>query len=123
MTLNLSASTVLGATYSWSGPNGFASTNQNPSLVNVNTNFSGLYSVTATTGGCTSSPRTTVVTVYPPASVTADTIDGNIVLDWPGGTLQSATNVAGPWTDVDGATSPRTNSTSGAQEFFRVKLQ
>lgn len=123
MTLNLTASTVPGATYSWTGPNGFASTDQNPSLGNVDTNFSGLYSVTATTGSCTSSPGTTAVTVNPPASVGAESVQGSIVLNWPGGILQSATNVAGPWIDLEEATSPWTNFTSGSQEFFRLKLQ
>src|ERR1039457_2249753 len=53
-TLNLTASTVLGATYSWTGPNGFISTAQNPSIVNATTNATGLYSVTASVGTCTS---------------------------------------------------------------------
>jgi len=123
MTLNLTASTVPGATYNWTGPNGFTSTNQNPSLVNVDTNTSGLFSVTVAAGACTSSPGTTAVTVDPPASVTAQMLEGNIILSWPGGTLQSSTNVSGPWFDVVGATAPRTNATSAAQEFYRLKLQ
>jgi hypothetical protein len=47
----------------------------------------------------------------------------NIVITWGTGTLQSATNVAGPYTDVAGATSPYTNSISGAQLYFRAQLQ
>jgi hypothetical protein len=123
MTLNLTASTVPGATYSWTGPNGFTSTNQNPSLVNVNINNSGLFSVTAAAGGCASTPAATTVTVYPPATITSQALAGNIILSWPGGTLQSATNISGPWGDVSGATSPRTNVTAAAQEFYRIKLQ
>ena len=34
-TLNLTASTVDGTTYSWTGPNGFTSTDQNPSISNA----------------------------------------------------------------------------------------
>ena len=52
MTLNLTASTVAGATYSWAGPDGFTSTNQNPSIANVTTTAAGDYSVTVTVGGC-----------------------------------------------------------------------
>jgi hypothetical protein len=37
------------------------------------------------------------------------------------GTLQSATSVAGPYTDIGGSTSPYTNSVTGTQQFFRVK--
>src|SRR5664279_453080 len=47
----------------------------------------------------------------------------NAVIAWPAGTLQSATTVNGTYTDVGGATSPYTNSATGAQKFFRVKLQ
>jgi hypothetical protein len=43
----------------------------------------------------------------------------NVILTWPAGTLQSSTNVAGPYSNVLGATSPYTNSVSGT-EFFRI---
>jgi beta-glucanase (GH16 family) len=123
MTLNLTASTVPGVNYTWTGPNGFSSTNQNPSVANASTNNSGLFSVTATTAGCTSAPGNTTVTVGPPATVTAEILAGNLVLNWPGGTLQSAPQISGPWNDVSGATSPRTNPPAAAQEFYRIKLQ
>jgi hypothetical protein len=62
--LHLSASTVAGATYSWTGPNGFASTNQNPAISNVTTNAAGAYSVTVTVNGCASATAgTTSVTI------------------------------------------------------------
>ncbi len=71
-TLNLTASTVSGATYSWTGPNSFTSTLQNPSIVNATTAASGVYSVTATVNGCSSPPGTVSVTVSPiPAAPTA----------------------------------------------------
>ena len=123
MTLNLTASTVPGATYNWSGPNGFTSTNQNPSIVNASTNVAGLFSVTAAIGGCTSAPATTLVTVNPPASVTIQPLGQNVILNWPAGTLQSATNITGPWGNVGGAAPPRTNPASLPAEFFRTKLQ
>ncbi|HTL72004.1 MAG TPA: family 16 glycosylhydrolase [bacterium] len=123
MTLNLTASTVPGAAYSWTGPNGFVSTNQNPSIVNASTNVSGVFSVTATADGCSSVPVTTTATVGPPAAVSARSLPGKIILSWPSGTLQSATNVSGPWGDVSGAASPRTNPASASQEFYRLRLQ
>ena len=122
-TLQLSASTIPGATYSWSGPNGFSSTNQNPSISNASPTASGLFNVVAVTGGCTSTPATTLVTVNPPASLAIQSQPGSVILNWPGGTLQSATNVSGPWGDVNGAVSPRTNPVSAAQEFYRLRLQ
>jgi len=123
MTLNLTASTVPGATYHWTGPNGFNSNNQNPVLVNASTSDAGLFSVTATIGDCTSAPATTTVTIHPPASLTIQPLPGSVILSWPGGTLQSATNVSGPWGDLNGAVSPRTNPVSAAQEFYRLRLQ
>ncbi|MCZ2460881.1 MAG: lamin tail domain-containing protein, partial [Chitinophagales bacterium] len=59
-TLNLTASG--GATYSWTGPNGFTSNSQNPSITNVTTNASGDYTVTVTDGnGCSATATTNVV--------------------------------------------------------------
>ncbi|MBN8694929.1 MAG: gliding motility-associated C-terminal domain-containing protein [Bacteroidetes bacterium] len=60
-TLNLTAATVAGATgYSWTGPNGFTSNVQNPSITNVPLAASGTYTVVATAGGCTSSSTVNV---------------------------------------------------------------
>lgn len=47
----------------------------------------------------------------------------DVVLTWPNGTLQSSTNAAAFYSDVSGATSPYTNSATGTQKFFRVKVQ
>jgi hypothetical protein len=46
---------------------------------------------------------------------------GKVKLTWPVGTLTSATNVTGPYTDVIGATSPLTNTVSGAK-YYRTRL-
>jgi len=58
-----------------------------------------------------------------PANVVVQSLAGNVILIWPGGTLQSATNVLGPWGDVSGAVSPRTNPAAVSQEFYRLRLQ
>ena len=50
-------------------------------------------------------------------------LSGSLILDWPFGTLQTTTNVTGPWNDVLGVTPPYTNATTEPQEFFRIKLQ
>ncbi len=62
-TLNLTASTIAGATYSWTGPNSFTSSAQNPSIANATTNASGTYNVNVTLNGCTSTSATTSATV------------------------------------------------------------
>jgi hypothetical protein len=50
-----------GTTYAWSGPNGFTSNQQNPSIPKVGLANEGIYSVTATSlNGCTAEAKTTV---------------------------------------------------------------
>ncbi len=56
--------------------------------------------------------------------LTITPIPGNkVVVSWPVGTLQSSANVATGYADVVGATSPFTNTVSGAQLYYRVKVQ
>jgi len=62
-TLTLSTPTVAGATYSWTGPNSFSSTQQNPSIANATTAASGTYNVTVTVNACTSAAGSTIATV------------------------------------------------------------
>ncbi|ESU28541.1 hypothetical protein FLJC2902T_19140 [Flavobacterium limnosediminis JC2902] len=65
-TLNLTAETMTTATtYSWTGPNGFTSTDQNPTIPSVTPAASGTYSVTITTQSCTPTVLNTTVTVNP----------------------------------------------------------
>jgi hypothetical protein len=61
--LNLTASSVLGASYYWVGPNNFTSWEQNPRLGAVGVLDAGVYSVYAYIGGCTSAVSVTSVTV------------------------------------------------------------
>ncbi len=71
-TLNLFASIVAGATYNWTGPNGFTSSQQNPVINNITSANAGSYSVTVTTGQCTSTPVSTMIVVNStPSSPTA----------------------------------------------------
>ncbi len=65
-TLNLTSNTIVGATYTWTGPNSFSSALEDPSILNATVAASGTYSLTVTVGGCTSTQATTVVTVNPP---------------------------------------------------------
>lgn len=75
-TLNLTASTYAGASYNWTGPNSFTSTQQNPSIANATTAASGTYTVTAKALGCTSAPVTTNALVKPTPTATATVISG-----------------------------------------------
>jgi uncharacterized delta-60 repeat protein len=64
--INLTASTITGATYFWTGPNGFTSTLQNPTITSATNAATGTYSVTAKVNGCTSAASTTLVEVTSP---------------------------------------------------------
>ncbi|HEV8609870.1 MAG TPA: right-handed parallel beta-helix repeat-containing protein [Thermoanaerobaculia bacterium] len=72
-TLQLSASTVAGASYSWTGPNAFTSSQQNPTIPSATVAASGTYGVTATVAGCASPVAMTnaVVNTSPSAVITA----------------------------------------------------
>lgn len=62
-TLNLTASTITGATYSWSGPNAFTSTLQNPSVTGMNNSKKGQYSVFVNVSGCGNSPSASTIAI------------------------------------------------------------
>jgi uncharacterized repeat protein (TIGR01451 family) len=57
----LNATGGAGASYSWSGPDGFTSTAQNPSILIGRADNAGVYSVIVTQNGCTAAANTTVV--------------------------------------------------------------
>jgi len=59
-----------GATYNWTGPNGFTSSTMNPAIPNATIGMSGTYSLTITVGTDTSPPVTCSVTVNPNPTIT-----------------------------------------------------
>ncbi len=114
--LDLSASSIAGASYSWTGPNGFISTQQNPTVNALATAaMNGNYEVTATLNGCTSVAEATTVTVnaIPTAPIPSSSgpVCENSTIDL------SATTIAGAtynWTGPDGFTSSQQNPTLNA---------
>ena len=69
--LTLSASATGAVSYSWSGPNSFASTAQNPAAFTVNTASAGIYTLSATNPCGTSTATTTINILTSPTAVTA----------------------------------------------------
>src|SRR5207253_3071785 len=63
-TLELFAN-VTADSYSWTGPNSFTSSAQNPTISNATTAASGMYELTVTSSGCTSAAGSTSATVNP----------------------------------------------------------
>lgn len=74
-TIHLSVTTQAGATYSWTGPNGYTSNVQNPSIPNCTFEMGGTYTCVTTVDGQTTSGSTEVI-VYaePVASFNATTV-------------------------------------------------
>ena len=64
----LSSNTIVGATYTWNGTNGFFSSDQNPVITNAQLSDAGDYAVTLSLNGCsvTSTVPATVVVSTPP---------------------------------------------------------
>lgn len=69
--VNLSANG--GVSYSWTGPNGFSSTQQNPVIPNASVNMAGQYNVTVTdANSCTNTGIAVVVINPPPTPIAAN---------------------------------------------------
>lgn len=94
-TLSLNATSITGALYSWTGPNGFTSTQQNPIVSNnSNSTMTGVYSVTSTVNGCTSPNSVTLVSVTSSPSTPIITQVGN--------QLQSSATTSNQWYNQNG---------------------
>ena len=74
--VNLSATTISGASYSWSGPNGFSAAVQNPTFSYAAAN-AGIYTMIATAAGCTATAYTTLV-----SSSNTGQWTGSVNTDW-----------------------------------------
>ena len=100
-TLTLHAnSTTIGVSYSWTGPNGFTSNQQNPSILNTPANATGNYYVTTAVNGCSRTDTILVTVNDAPDSVllscntpvcikdtlrlNAGTSTGNVSYSWTG---------------------------------------
>ncbi|MFN5181783.1 MAG: hypothetical protein ACK5D5_02020, partial [Bacteroidota bacterium] len=95
-----------GGTYSWSGPNGFTSTQQSSSVGAATTALSGLYTVTVTSNGCTSTATTSVVvntSLIPSLSSNSPVCSGSAL------TLGCSNGVSWNWTGPNGFTSTNQN--------------
>ena len=91
-----------GGTYSWSGPNSFTSTNQNPALGNATSGLVGVYTVTVTLNSCTA-VATTSVSVN--ASITPNLSSNSPVCLGGPLNLTCSNGVSWSWTGPNGFTS------------------
>src|SRR5690554_1429077 len=78
-TLNLTANTISGATYNWTGPNSFSSSAEDPTRSPVTAAMAGTYNSYVVVAGCTSAVASTNVTINIP-SVAPTSITGTTTI-------------------------------------------
>lgn len=104
--LNLTASTIANAIYTWTGPNGFTSTDQNPIISNVTLAAAGTYSVTAKVGECTSEEGKVNIVINPKKQTSV--------------TVAPATGIYGGTTVLRATLVSETNNLSGKEVNFNL---
>jgi gliding motility-associated-like protein len=110
----LFTSNSTGATgYTWSGPNGFTSTLQNPGITNSSVLQSGTYTVIATGNGCSSAAANVTLTVNP-NPVASATVTSSVVCEGTSIDLFSAGGTNYSWTGPNSFTSTNQNPVIGS---------
>jgi len=98
-----------GGTYSWSGPNSFTASVQNPSIPSATTTAAGVYTVTINVNGCTATATTTVVVNATPTVSAGSPVSicagGSTPLNATGGTTYT-------WSPATGLSSTNTAATT-----------
>jgi gliding motility-associated-like protein len=106
-TIHLQTPLKSGASYLWTGPNGFTSAQQNPDITNATLANAGTYSLTTVINGCASPAGTANVVINTPATVNAGA-DQVICV------TQKQVNLSG---NVSGGTSTGIWATNGTGSF------
>jgi gliding motility-associated-like protein len=113
-TINLTATSDPGATFTWSGPVVFAASMQSPSISNADLTLSGEYTVIATLNGCSSS-SSIQVDVEPNPSIGITPSPAQVCVGVPLSIIGSAnTNASFDWT---GSIANLSSTNTGATTF------
>ena len=109
--ISITASTIKGANYQWTGPNGFSSFIQSPLIPNASLPANGTYNVSVTAAGCTATAASSINILVNPIPITP--VAGNNGPLCEGGTLTIfSTTIAGAsyrWTGPAGFSSAAQN--------------
>jgi gliding motility-associated-like protein len=97
-TLHLRTAPIVGATYLWTGPNGYQSASQNADVLNVTAANAGTYSLVVTVNGCSTLPVTTDAIINQPPVVDAGP-DQTVCVSVPSVLLNgTSSTTTGVWT-------------------------
>ncbi len=88
--INLTSTSTGGTSYSWSGPNGFTSTSQNPTIASATLVMAGTYTVMVSSSGTCTSTATTAVLVTPTCTPPTPTASGTTICSGSTATLTSS---------------------------------
>ena len=114
----LQLGTAAMGTYTWTGPNGFTSNLQNPTIPNVTAAAAGTYTVTVDMGGCIASATTTVI-VNPSPTVTVT--NATVCAGQPATLTASVTPVMnGTFTWNNGTSGPTLTASPNATTLYTV---
>jgi gliding motility-associated-like protein len=121
----IASSASAGATFNWSGPNGFSTTGSIVDFTSVDINNQGNYCVTATVAGCTgpSTCQSLIVLSPPPVDIAANGNDSTICLNSSFSiTAAGAINYSwtGPGFTSNSASITITDVTSANQGYYTV---
>lgn len=127
--VSLAAQTVAGATYAWTGPNGFSSNEQSPMLAGFGFEDAGTYTLVVTVDGCSSAPATTEVAgateqaAFSQTSTSEFDANTNTSVDTAGDEVTLG-SVLDTGTGADGAYAPGTSTTlaGGTYNFTTVTI-
>ncbi len=133
--LELGVNTVSGATYSWTGPNGFKSKLQSPQITGVSTSDAGRYDLTVEiSSGCASKSTSVNVNISPKAvggtvggaqTICAGSNSGLLSLSGQTGNVlrwDSSTNASGPWVSISNTGLNQSYSNLTVSTYFRAMV-
>lgn len=118
---SINLTTSGGTSYSWSGPNGFTSVAQNPTIANASTVQAGVYTVTVTSLGCSNTASVSVSVGSPTTSASGGgpyCAGNTIQFTNPGATSYTWTGPAAFSSNVQNPTRP--NATTAMSGIYTV---
>lgn len=124
-TISFNAPTVPGATYHWSGPNGFSSNVEDPSIPGATVAMGGTYELYVVASGCTSSTASQNVLVINPGVSPTFTTNSPVcqgdLITFDGPNISNATYVwSGPGGFSSGLQAPTATATTAGNQTYNL---